>query len=129
MKVQCSYLLQNKSRTIEAGITLLRAESCWTRVLGLLKHTSLPDGFGMLLTPSSGVHTFGMRFPIDIVALDRKMKVIGCWSDVGPGKIRAVGLRTHSVLELGSGQAAAFQIALGDQLEVTAALTEATGLW
>ena len=83
---------------------------------GLLGDTSLyPDG-GLLLDPSSGVHTWGMRFPLDIVALDRKRRVIGLWRSVGRGRICGVSLRTRSVLELPIGQIVASGTEVGDQL-------------
>ncbi len=85
-----------------------------------------PDG-GLWLDPSSGVHTWGMRFPLDILALDRSMRVIGVWRSVGSGRICGLSLRTRSVLELPIGQIAVSGTAVGDQLAAMPFEAEAAG--
>jgi uncharacterized membrane protein (UPF0127 family) len=87
-----------------------------TRFVGLLGTQRLDPGCGLLIEPSSGIHTFGMRFPIDVVALDSHMRVIGLWENLGPWRIAAVHWRTRSVLELRAGTIQASRIELRDQL-------------
>lgn len=94
------------------------------RLRGLLGTDSLSPDAGLLLDPSSGVHTFGMRYSIDVVALDRNLRVAGLWHSVAPGRICGLGFRTHSVLELHDGHIRACGLAVGDQLSIDAA-TEA----
>ena len=55
-----------------------------TRLFGLLGRKGLKQGSGLLIRPSSGVHTFGMSFPIDIVSLDRDYRVLGVFENTGP---------------------------------------------
>ena len=86
------------------------------RFVGLLGKRSIAPEEGLLIKPSSGVHTFGMRFPIDIVALDKRNRVLGAWSNIGPWKIRGLGLRTRSILELAPGRIDQCRITRGDQL-------------
>ena len=62
-----------------------------------------------------------MRFPIDIVALSKDLRVLGIWYAIGPGKIRAVHHKTFCILELPSGSAAQCGVAVGDQLALTRA--------
>jgi len=88
------------------------------RLVGLLGKKQLEPETGLLIKPSSGVHTFGMRFPIDIVSLDRNNRVIGVWENIGPWRIRGLGLRTRSVLELPSGRIRECLIEAGDELAV-----------
>jgi len=45
-------------------------------MVGLLGKARLDPGKGLLIVPSSGVHTWGMRFPIDVVALNRHLRVL-----------------------------------------------------
>ena len=94
------------------------ADTFRTRLFGLLFTRSLEADSGLLIRPSSGVHTFGMSFPIDIVALDRHARVVGVWEAVGPWRIRGLGRGTRSVLELRSGSARQAGIAVGDQLAI-----------
>lgn len=93
-----------------------RADTLCSRLFGLLGRRSLAAGSGLLITPSSGVHTFGMKVNIDVVALDKKLQVIGIWQDVGPWKVRGLSFRTRSVLELACGRARQCGISVGDQL-------------
>jgi len=82
-----------------------------------LKHTGLEPGEGLWIAPCEAIHTFRMKFPIDVLFLDKKRKVLKIKSDMQPGRMSAC-LRAHSVLELPSGTAAATQTVAGDQLEL-----------
>ncbi len=75
-----------------------------TRLFGLLGRRGLEEGAGLLIRPSSGVHTFGMSFPIDIVSLDKNQRVIETFEDTGAWTIRGLGVKTRSVLELPAGR-------------------------
>jgi uncharacterized protein len=92
------------------------ADTSATRRRGLLKHSGLAPGEGLWITPCEGVHTFGMKFPIDVVFLNRKKKVLKIRPDMGRARI-AFGLMAHSVLELPAGRLAETGTAKGDQLE------------
>jgi uncharacterized membrane protein (UPF0127 family) len=80
---------------------------------GLLKHEALESGEGLWIVPCEGVHTFGMKFPIDVVFLSRDKKVLKVRREMRCGRF-SLCLRAHSVLELASGAAA---VQPGDQLE------------
>ncbi len=96
----------------------LRADNFRTRLFGLLGRKSLAQDEGLLICPSSGVHTFGMAFHIDIVALDKDNCVIGAFHNIGPRAIRGLSLKTRSVLELPAGKIQACEIQLGHQLMI-----------
>ena len=68
-----------------------RARRPWTRMRGLLGRASLPQGEGMLFDRTSSVHTFFMRFPIDVVFLDASGEVVSVREAVRPW--RAVSQR------------------------------------
>lgn len=93
------------------------ADTSSKRKTGLLKHTQLDSGEGLWITPCEAVHTIGMKFPIDVVFLDKKRRVIKIRHAM-PRWRMAGSLRAHSVLELPSGAAVATQTAAGDQLEL-----------
>ena len=93
------------------------ADTARTRLFGLLGKRSLAEDTGLWIKPSSGVHTWAMSMPIDIVALDRNNMVIGAYENVGPWKVRGLSLRTKSVLELPSGRISRTQLHVGDQLQ------------
>jgi uncharacterized membrane protein (UPF0127 family) len=110
--------ITNATREVSVCSSALLANTFPTRLFGLLGKGSLAEDAGLLIKPSSGVHTFGMAFPIDIVALDKSNRVIGVWEKTGPWKIRGLSLRTRSVLELPPGKIGRCRITVGDQLEV-----------
>lgn len=87
-----------------------------TRRKGLLGRDSLPTGQGLWIVPCESVHTFGMRFPIDLVYLDSKKKVKKIRSGVPPWRLSAC-LSAHSVVELASGTIQMTQTQPGDKLE------------
>jgi uncharacterized membrane protein (UPF0127 family) len=92
------------------------ADTSKKRRTGLLKHSGLAPGEGLWISPSEGVHTFGMKFPIDVVFLSRQKKVL----KIRPNMVRsriALSFRAHSVLELPAGTLEKTGTAAGDQLE------------
>ena len=91
------------------------ADTSRKRNVGLLKHKSLPAGQGLWIVPCEGIHTFGMKFAIDVLFLDRKKKVMKVRSDMGRRRI-SLCLLAHSVLELPAGTALAAAVQKGDEL-------------
>jgi uncharacterized protein len=100
------------------GTRIAVANTCLARLIGLLGRKGLEPNSGLWIQPSSGVHTFGMRFPIDVVALDRKLCVCAVWPKLRPWRISGVSWRIHSVIELPAGSIERARIQRGDQLEV-----------
>ncbi len=92
------------------------ADTSQKRRTGLLKHESLPAGEGLWIAPCEAVHTFGMKFPIDVLFLSKKRQVLKVRREMTSRRI-AFCLRAHSVLELPAGTAASTGTEAGDQLE------------
>ncbi|KOV73274.1 DUF192 domain-containing protein, partial [Streptomyces sp. NRRL WC-3723] len=76
------------------------ATSYRARTKGLLGRDAV-DG-ALLLSPASGVHTFGMRIPIDVAYLDRRLTVIAVRT-MRPGRLGLPRPRARHVLEAGAG--------------------------
>jgi len=102
------------------GVAATRA----SRAVGLLSRRGLNPGEGLLIIPSRGVHTWGMRFSIDVLALDASGVVVDCVSHLRPWRIRLPRAGTAGVLELAAGTLAASGTMLGHQilLEMTEGL-------
>ena len=92
------------------------ADTSAKRRKGLLKHSSLERGEGLWIAPCESVHSFGMKFAIDVVYLDRKKKVRKTRKRMVPWRMSAC-LTAHSVLELPVGMIEASRTEPGDQLE------------
>ena len=92
------------------------ADTPLTRLKGLLGRKELAAGEGLLLRPAASVHTFFMRFPIDVVFLDRELRVLRVAANLRPW--RAAARRgARAVLELPAGESERRDIRPGDQLK------------
>jgi uncharacterized membrane protein (UPF0127 family) len=80
------------------------AESTLARMRGLLGRDGLAPGEGMLIHPAPSVMTFFMRFPIDVVFLDRDKRIVKIVAGLGPWKI-ASARKAVAALELPAGAA------------------------
>jgi uncharacterized membrane protein (UPF0127 family) len=98
-----------------------KADNFLTRLVGLLKRTHLGPEEALWLMPSKGIHTIGMKFPIDVVFLSKDQRVLGLTSGLAPYRISSVHLRSYSVLELPNGTVKKSHTDLGDQLEISLA--------
>lgn len=94
------------------------AETSEARRTGLLRHDALAPGEGLWIVPCEAVHSFGMKFAIDVLFLSKGKKVLKIRPEMGKWRM-SVCLRAHSVLELPAGAAAATGTEVGDQLEFT----------
>lgn len=86
---------------------------------GLLGRDHLSADEGLWILPCEAVHTVGMRFPIDLIYLDRKHRVRKTRSGVPPFRLSAC-LSAYSVIELASGTISRTQTRPGDRLEFSA---------
>jgi uncharacterized membrane protein (UPF0127 family) len=89
-----------------------------TRAVGLLSRSGLEPGEALWIVPSRGVHTCGMRFTIDVLALDEAGTVIDCVSNLKPWRVRLPRRGTAGVLELPAGTLAASGTLLGHQVSL-----------
>ncbi len=76
------------------------------RSIGLLKHKHLNDDEGLLLMPCNGIHTFFMRFPIDVILLDKECRITRVIENILPWKIVLPTFKTHATIELAGGSLA-----------------------
>jgi uncharacterized membrane protein (UPF0127 family) len=108
--------ITNRTRAAVLAESATAADTSAKRRTGLLKHESLPAGEGLWIVPSEGVHTFHMKFAIDILFLSKQRTVRKIRHSVPRNRI-ALDLLAHSVLELPAGTAKATGTMVGDQLE------------
>jgi uncharacterized membrane protein (UPF0127 family) len=92
------------------------AASRTARAVGLLTRSSLEPGEALWIVPSRGVHTWGMRFTIDVLALDEAGTVIDCVSNLRPWRVRLPRKGTAGVLELPAGTLQASNTSVGHRV-------------
>jgi uncharacterized protein len=96
------------------------ADSVVGRLVGLLGRRSLDCDGGLWIVPSSGIHTVGMLFTIDVVFLDRDLRVVALSELVRPFSITKLSWQAQSVLELPAHAIFRSQTEIGDQLVISA---------
>jgi uncharacterized protein len=101
-------------------------KSSFARARGLLGRSELEPGSGMLIDAAPSVHMFFMRFPIDVVFLDRDWKVVRVVHGLRPWRV-AGARRAVAALELPAGAAAQVGIEEGDMLSLEEPVADGNG--
>jgi uncharacterized membrane protein (UPF0127 family) len=109
------YTVANATRNTSLGSGILLANASTERRTGLLKQDSLAQGSGLWITPCEGIHTFFMRFSIDVIFLDKQNRVRKIRPALRPWRLSAC-VTAKSVLELPAGTARQTLTEVGDQL-------------
>lgn len=99
------------------AVNLLAAFDSKSRRTGLLRHDAFPEGSAMLIAPTNAVHTFFMRFPIDIAFVSREGRILKTYDTLPPWRI-AAALGAHAVVELPAGTLARCDTVAGDTLAI-----------
>ena len=107
--------MRNQTRKTVLAQAADVADSSAKRRTGLLKHERLAPGEGLWIVPCESVHTFFMKFPIDLVYIDKARKVRKVRHAVPPWRLSAC-LSAHSILELPAGTAEQTGTQAGDEL-------------
>ena len=108
--------IRNQTRGCLLGNAIGRADTSSSRRKGLLKRTGLREGEGLWIVPCEAIHTFFMKFAIDVVFLDKKRRVVKTVNRLRPWRL-ALSWRGRTVLELPAGTVERTGTRPGDQLE------------
>jgi uncharacterized membrane protein (UPF0127 family) len=117
-------IVRNPHRGTVLGEAIEVADTAVRRVKGLLGRECLEDGQGLLFKKCSSLHTLFMRFPIDIVFMDKHGKVLKLSKAVKPFKLVAAPLRAYYALELPAGAIIRSETRAGDHLTFEEAAPE-----
>ncbi len=102
------------------GMRIMLAQRFWARLVGLLGRRALAPDEALLLSPCNNIHTFFMRFPIDVVFLDKQGAVLAIVPALRPWRV-AAARRAHACLELAGGGARRFGLEVGQCIPQLAA--------
>ncbi|HXP16411.1 MAG TPA: DUF192 domain-containing protein [Terriglobales bacterium] len=110
----------NRTRQVYLATRLHIAKTHWSRFRGLMwtDAGSFVAGQGLWIVPSRGVHTFAMRFPIDVIYLDGGNTVIYAEENLKPWRVAPVRMSAASVLELPGSTLSSTRTAVGDEIEI-----------
>lgn len=104
----------------ESGEVLLSSclltENSWERMKGLLAHESLSSDEGLWISPCTSIHTFFMKFPIDVAFLDKSGKILSIYSAMKPWRLSGIHFKAAGVLEMQAGLLNSMNISKGERL-------------
>lgn len=98
----------------QAGLAI----SLRQRIKGLLGRSSLSANEALVLRPCASIHTFFMRFPIDVLFLDKNMQVIRLIQNLPPYRLSPTVWGSQMVVELPTGKISQTDTQIGDKLEL-----------
>ncbi len=78
-------------------------DSFFGRLVGLLNRSGLKDGEGIILNPCTQIHTFFMRFNIDVVFISKDFEVLAVIEDISPWRMSPLYLKARYTMELKGG--------------------------
>jgi len=100
----------------ELGARIGLADGWLARLRSMLARPAPGPGEGLLLTPCSSVHMYGMRFPLDIAFLDGRGTVVAIYPSLAPGSRTRWHRNAAHALELSAGALLESGTSIGDVL-------------
>lgn len=101
-----------KNNLIACDVKL--AKTFWSRSRGLIPRNSISQDEGLIIKPCCSIHTFFMKFSIDVLFVNSKNEVVALYERVGANRILPVHLTSVYVIELAAGQISAKNVQKGD---------------
>jgi uncharacterized protein len=110
-------LNQTKNQTLASELSV--AGFGLSGAKGLLGRESLDEREALWIKPCRSIHTFFMKFPIDVAFVDKQLKVRAIYHHVVPGRLKMpLSFAVQSVFELSAGRLSETKTEVGDQLYV-----------
>ena len=97
---------------------IIHANTFLSRLKGLMGRKTLPHDTGLLLEPCDNVHTFHMKFSIDVIFLNQENNVMHIEHSMKPNQVGKKVKGAAKVLEINGGIAAAMNLQLGDVVDL-----------
>lgn len=110
--------IYNSTKNVIIADSVKVAQNFITRTLGLIPRKSIFDGEALIIKPCCSVHTFLMKFPIDILFVDKNNKIIALYENVSKNKILPVHLSASYVVEMKAGQISNYKIEKCDIIQI-----------
>lgn len=110
MKVRHMRTGKDIASRVESALTFSR------RLIGLMGRSIILDDQGLYFPGCQSIHTFGMKFAIDVVFLDKEMKITKIVSRLNPNRVAFAPFSTRDTLELASGVLKNHDLNVGDEI-------------
>jgi uncharacterized membrane protein (UPF0127 family) len=113
------YSLINETKGNVIAENIIIADKFWARMRGLMGKKELKYDEGLLLVPCNAVHMMFMRFPIDVLFLDKDFVVVKIIDKMRPWRTSPIVRGAYQVIELNAGTAKAKEIFAGDIMSIS----------
>ncbi|MHB8148209.1 MAG: DUF192 domain-containing protein [Vulcanimicrobiaceae bacterium] len=110
------YTLKNQATGEVVARNVVQPKGWYRRTLGLLKRTSIGADEGLWIDRCWGIHTVGMKFPIDVVFLDQAFRIVSIRRNVRSGCLAVAQANAMHVVELRAGTCEEFDLLCGDRM-------------
>ncbi len=110
--------VRNLSRDVVLARRAGVADNMWTRLRGLIGRPPLAKGEGLIIRPSTGIHTFFMAYPIDAIYSTGDGEVLTCLEAMRPYRLAPVNRRCRYVVELPAGTLKRTGTKVGDRISL-----------
>ncbi len=114
-----SYKIINLTRDITLSDNAVIADTLSGRIKGLLGRKKLKSGEALIIKPCNWVHTFFMRFPIDLLFIDRQERIVKIVRAIPPFRLSSISLGASYVIELPAESISSTQTKIGDHISIT----------
>jgi uncharacterized membrane protein (UPF0127 family) len=111
--------ITNLSKNTVLATEVELADNPYRRMKGLLGRANLSPGQGLIIKPCSSIHTFFMRFAIDVAFLDKENKIIKIIENLVPFRFTPLYFKAAFAVELPAGTLKASQTQAGDFLTIS----------
>jgi uncharacterized membrane protein (UPF0127 family) len=111
-----TYCVYNLTRECFLSLGVPSADTIFTRLKGLIGRLRLKSNEGLWVVPSSGIHTFGVLFPLDLIYLDDTYQVIHALEYFPSFRVGPLEIKAASVLQLPPHTIYSSQTQRGDRL-------------
>jgi len=108
----------NLTRDITLSDDAVIADTLSGRIKGLIGRKKLKGGEALVIKPCNSVHTFFMRFPIDLLFVDRQDRIVKIVQAIPPFRLSSISLGASYVIELPAGTINSSQTKVGDQISI-----------
>ena len=112
------FIVRNATRNVVLADHGELAETPWRRMKGLLGRSELEPGGALVIRPCQGVHTWLMRFPIDVLHVDKSGIIRRVLPELAPNRLGPVDWGSQFVVELPAGTVRRTGTVAGDRLEL-----------
>lgn len=108
----------NSSKNNLVADKVFVADNFVTRTIGLISKKEILEGEGMVIKPCCSIHTFFMRFDIDVLFVNKKNEVVAVYENVKPNRVLPIHFNSEYVIELPAGGVSSKNIQKGDLLNM-----------